>query len=337
MVDIGDWVDFARKVWDPSSNNKGLPFGSYLHANPPRRQRTLTGPLDPSQDSFWHRLQVFSSMEPEQTCYLQEQCKLLSMLPLEIRTIIYDMVLGGMMFHITKNTSDSNSRDFRILSHLCKRPDRINEDDHFECFDTTSQRPSSAPRRDYPQATGLLPLLVTCRRIYSEAIETLYSANAFEFWENRVAFKFLKVVVPPQRLGCIRHFRWNFRIPHHPNMNSRSQKDWSDLFTFFSKETSGLQHLYLKLMLNYPIEAEIKRTRDEDGLGWIKPMVLMAVNANRKRGCKVQIVTHSVVHEPDGIFKALSRANPTESSGHILVLACTEMHRRIRLSLDSHD
>ena len=337
MVDVSNWVDLALKVWDPSSRNKGLPFGSLLHATPPKRQRTLTGPLDTSQDSFWHKIQVLSSYEPERLCYLQEQCNFLSMLPLDIRIIIYEMVFGGMVFHITKNTSDSNNSDFRILSHICKRPDHINEADHFECFDSSSRRPSSAPRRDYPHATGLLPLLVSCRRIYSEAIDTLYSANAFEFWENRVALKFLKVVVPPQRLSSIRHFRWNFRIPHHPDINSRSQKDWSDLFTFFSDETSGLQHLYLKLMLNYPIEAEIQRTRDEEAFGWIRPMIVMAVDANRKRGCKVEIVTNGVVHEPDGIFKDITKAHPEYSYTSKLVLACTEMHRRIRVSLDSHD
>ena len=252
--------------------------------------------------------------------------------------IIYDMVLGGMMFHITKNTSDSNSHDFRILSHVCKRPDRINEEDqHFECFESTAKRPSSAPRRDYSQATGLLPLLVTCRRIYSETVDLLYSANGFEFWENRVTFKFLKMVVPPQRLGSIRYFRWNLRLPHHPSRNEQSQKDWSDLFTFFSKETSGLQHLHLKLMLNYPIEAEIQRTRDEDASAWIQPMVHMAIDANRHRGCTVQVVTHSVIHEPDIIFRALSRANPTESHNDVLSMTCTEMHRRIRLSLDNHE
>ena len=336
MVDIGNWVD-ALKAWGLSPSNKGLPFGTYLHSSPPRRQRTLTGPLDPSQDSFWHKLQIFSSFEPEQACYLQEQCKFLSMLPLDVRMIIYDMVLGGMMFHITKNNSDSNSRDFRIFSRICQRPGLFNDNIHHECFDDSLRRPSSAPRRDYPQATGLLPLLVTCRRIYSEAIDTLYSANAFEFWENRVAFKFLKVVVPPQRLGCIRHFRWDFRIPHHPNINSRSQRDWSDLFAFFSHDTSGLQYLHLKLMLNYPIEAEIKRTRDEDAIGWIQPIVLMAVEANRRRGCKVEIVTNSIVHEPDSIFKGLSRSNSTETYNNVLRMACTELHRRIRLSLDSQD
>ena len=332
MVDLGSWVDLALKVWEPSSKNKGLPFGAYLHASPPRRQRTLTGPLDTSQESFWHRLQVFSSVEPEQRTYLQEQCSFLSMLPLDVRMIIYDIVLGGIVFHITTNESKS-----RILSHICKQPDHISDENHQLCFTTSSKRPSSAPRDDYPQATGLLRLLVTCRRIYSEAIETLYSANTFEFWENRVAFRFLKVMVPPQRLQCIRRFRWDMQIPHHPNSNSRSRRDWSDLFTFFANETSGLQHLYLKLKKNHPTEVEIKQTRDEDAEGWIQPMVLMAVDANRRRGCKVEIVTNGVVHEPDNIFKTLAHVNSTERYDSIMKMACAEMHRRIRLSFDSHD
>lgn len=328
MVDLGSWVD-AFKVWEPAANHKGLPFGSYLHSTPPRRQRTLTGPLDPQQDSFWRKLQVLSYVEPEQHTYLQEQCKFLSMLPLDVRMIIYDMVLGGIVFHITTNESKS-----RILSHMCKRPDRLSDMVHQDCFDISAKRPSSAPRADYPQATGLLPLLVSCRRIYSEAIDTLYSANTFEFWENRVAFKFLKVMVPPQRLQSIRRFRWDMQIPHHPNLGSRSLRDWSDLFDFFANETSGLQHLYLKLKKNYPMETAIQQTRDEDAVGWIQPMVLMAVNANRKRGCKVEIVVNSVVHEPDDIFKSVAHAHTNETHDKVLRKACVEMHRRIRLSLD---
>ena len=330
MVDFGSWVD-ALKVWEPATKNKGLPFGSYLHSTPPRRQRTLTGLLDPEQESFWHRLQVLSYVEPEQHTYLQEQCKFLSMLPLDVRMIIYDMVLGGMVFHITTNESKS-----RILSHICKRPDHISDEDHQDCFDTSAKRPSSAPRADYPQATGQLPLLVSCRRIYSEAIDTLYSANTFEFWENRVAFKFLKVMLPPQRLQGIRRFRWDMQLPHHPSLDNRSLRDWSDLFSFFEKETSSLQHLYLKLKRNFPMEAAIMQTKDWNAENWVQPMVLMAVNAHRKRCCKVEIVVNGVVHEPDSIFKTIAHANTNETYDTILAKACMEMHRRIRLSLDSH-
>ena len=329
MVDLTPITDLAYKFFD-SNQSKGLPFGSYLHASAPRRQRALTGPLDPNQDSFWHKLQVLSAVEPEQHTYLQEQCAFMSMLPLDIRLMIYDMFLGGRYFHVTTNESKS-----RILSHVCKRTASSKADDHQDCFSIPSseRRPSSAPREDYPVATGLLPLLVTCRRIYSEAIETLYSANTFEFWENRVALRFLKQMLPPQRLRSIRRFRWDMQIPHHPNINARSRRDWSDLFDFFANETSGLQHLYLKLKKNHPMEAEIAQTRDEDALRWIRPMVLMAVDANRKRGCKVEIVSNGVVHEPQAIFRSIADADRKRGFERVVELTCAEMHRRIRIGL----
>ncbi|KAK3707547.1 hypothetical protein LTR37_012042 [Vermiconidia calcicola] len=331
MVDFGSWVgSLALKVWEPSSSGKGLPFGSYLHSSPPRRQRTLTGPFDPAGESFWHMVQVYSTIEPEQHTDPQAQCKFLHKLPLDIRRIIYDMVLGGMVFHVTTNDSKT-----RIFSYICRLPEHINDENHIDCFAVSTRRPSSAPRDDYKHATGLLPLLVSCRRIYSEAIETLYSANTFEFWENRVAFGFLKVMVPPQRLRCIRRFRWDMQIPHHPNLNARSRRDWSDLFTFFTNDMCGLQHLHLKFNRSHRFESGIIQTKDEDASGWARPMIVMAIDAKRKRGCHVEVVTNGVVHEPDSIFKAIAHERITETFDMILEMACIELHRRIRLSLDS--
>jgi len=327
---LSSLADYAYGVFD-TQKTKGLPFGSYLHTSAPRRQRALTGPLDSSQDSFWHKLQILSAVEPQQQTYLQEQCGFLSMLPLDIRLMIYDMVLGGNFFHVTTNDSKS-----RLLAHICKQTS-TQQSDHQKCFAVTSreQRPSSAPREDYSDATGLLPLLVSCRRIYSEAIDILYNTNTFEFWENRVAWRFLKLTIPRQRLRSIRRFRWDMQIPHHPDTNARSRRDWSDLFVFFTNETCGLQHLYLKLKKNHPMEAGIAQTRDEDASGWIQPIVLMAVEANTKRGCKVEIVTNGVVHEPKAIFQGFAREDKARTFDQNMELACSEMHRRMRLSLAS--
>ncbi len=254
------------------------------------------------------------------------------MLPLDVRMMIYETVLGNMAFHIG---TPNNETSGRMLCYICQRPQGIEDDNHQECLDPSRRRPSSAPREDYSNATGLLPLLVSCRQIYSEAIETLYSANIFEFWQNQVAFKFLKIILPPQRLRCIRHFRWAMQFPHHPNINSRSQRDWSDLFAFFANETYGLQHLYLKLKRNHPVEAIIRQTPDDKAEGWIQPMLLMALDANRKRGCHVEIVTNGVVHEPVAIFHAINAAHKEYDYRDRLDLACTELHRRIRLSFDA--
>lgn len=311
---------------------KGLPFGALLHVTPPRRPRALTGPLGKKAQppGFWQKMTGFSNADIEQYTASQKQCALLTVLPLDIRMMIYDLVLGGMYFHIGTSHIDSSGR---MLCFICQRPRGTADDDHQECLAPSGHRPSSAPREDYAQATGLLPLLVTCRQVYSEAIETLYSSNTFEFWQNQVAFRFLKVMIPPQRLRCIRRFRWAMQFPHHPYINARSQRDWSDLFSFFANETYGLQHLHLKLKRNHPVEAIIRETPDERGVGWMKPIVLMAIDAHRKRGCLVEIVTNGIVHDPVSIYHYVLEAHSNEAYNSVLDLCCAEMHKRIRLSL----
>ncbi|GAB7364060.1 hypothetical protein MBLNU230_g4614t1 [Neophaeotheca triangularis] len=321
-------VQWAQKQIEPW---KGLPFGPTLREKRPRRQRALTGPLDPSEDSFMHRLQVFMATESAQHTSSQPHCAFLTKLPLEIRLIIYEMVLGGMAFHLQGTESRA-----RILHNVCRVPGRINEPQvHGDCHIATTQRPSSAPRDDYETATGLLPLLVTCRVIYSEAIETLYGSNAFEFTQNWAAFRFLKITIPPQRLHCIRHFRLYFRLPHHPVRNGNSKRDWVELWNFFSQEMTGLTKLHLRLLLMQPTEALIKGTDDnsDEAVNWIKPMLLMAVEANRKRGCKVEIVTNGVVHDLHAIWKVTGTDNATRSPEDIMGFCCATVHERIRLSL----
>ena len=323
-VQFNPSVQWANKFVEPI---RGLPFGTYLHAAPPKRQRTLTAPLDPIEASFWDRFQVFSAGEAEQRTLDQRESLFISKLPIDVRMIVYDLVLGGMVFHL-----DAQNMHSRILLYICRQPDAINDANH-QCHALSSQRPSSAPRQEHQQATGLLPLLVTCRRIYTEAIHTLYSANTFEFSRNAAAMRFLKVMVPPQRLHSIRHFRWYFRIPHHPSLNSRSRRDWSDLFEFFTKEMTGLQSLYLVLQTNYPMQARIRDTDDAEGADWMKPVLLMAVEASRTRGCRVELVTEGVVHDLNQIFKETARGHTPAHADEILELTCVHVHRRVRLSL----
>lgn len=323
-VQFNPSVQWANKFVEPI---RGLPFGAYLHATAPRRQRALTAPLHPVEGSIWNRLHVFSAAGPEQFTLEQRESLFFSRLPLDVRLMIYEMILGGMVFHL-----DAQNMHNRILLNICRQPERINDANH-QCHAPSSPRPSSAPRGDYMQATGLLPLLVTCRRVYSEAIETLYSSNTFEFSRNAAAMRFLKVMVPPQRLHSIRHFRWYFRIPHHPCLNFRSRRDWNDLFDFFMREMTGLQSLYLVLQTNYPIQARIRDTDDAEGADWIRPMVQMAVEASRKRGCKVELVTEGVVHDLDQLFKDTARESVAAGFEENIELASALVHRQIRHSM----
>lgn len=336
----GSWGDLALRTWvniNPSTQwaNKqvepfrGLPFGTYLHTARPRRQRRLTGPLDATQHSLWHRLQILSSLEPEQQTTDQTQSSFLTKLPYDIRLMIYDMVLGGNVLHL-----NAQNQKARILHHVCKHPKEIdNVGMHQDCSGIMTVRPSAAPREDYPEATGLLPLLVTCRRVYSEAINTLYSANTFEFTQNFAAFTFLKFMLPAQRMASFRHFRLHLRVPRHPALNSRALRDWQDLWSFFRHEMPGLLSLYLQIQMLQPMEEQIQSTNDDDAAAWIAPMIIMAVDAQQKRGCSVIIQIRDQRHEPARMFLDFTRVNAGASTEQVLRSTCAALHEKIRVSL----
>jgi hypothetical protein len=316
---------WANKIVAPY---KGLPFHDYLRATPPKRPRALTGPIDPAQGSLWHRFQVFAGTELDQQFYEQDQSEFLAKLPLDIRMIIYEMVLGAKVFHL--NAPDRRSPI--LHHHICTRPETIGNPNH-QCHELPLHRNSTSDSQDgHAACTALLPLLLSCRRVYSEAIHLLYSSNTFEFTQNFAAFRFLKLVLPPQRLHSIRRFRMRMRVPHHPSINSRSQRDWNDLFRFFAHEMSGLQSLFLVLDPNQPMITQIVTTHDSEGTDWVRPMVLMAIEANRKRTCKVEIVTEGVVHDLKQIFHDTVHDNRDAGSEKVLELACIHVHERIRLS-----
>ncbi|KAK0269971.1 hypothetical protein LTR35_014437 [Friedmanniomyces endolithicus] len=315
------WAVKVAEQW------KGLPFGKYLHQSPPRRQRTLTGPVDPSQHSLWHRLQIFSNVSTSQHTLEQTHSPFFSRLPLDIRIIIYELVLGGMVFHIESATPQS-----RIYHLICNRPLAIDEPNH-QCHELTTQRPSSAPRDDYQEASGLLPLLVTCRRAYSECVGTLYSANTFQFTSNHAAFRLLKVMVPPQRLRSLRHFRMVMRLPHHPHMNSRSKRDWAALWEFFAGEMVGLQSLYLKLLMLHDTQEQVRRTEDAEGAEWIWPMVGMAAAVSRTRGCRVEVMTGGEVQDLGRMLKETASADVAVNDAALVRSVCVQVHRRMRISL----
>lgn len=333
------WGDLALQCWvnvNPSPQwanrqiepYRGLPFGTYLHSARPRRQRTLTGPLEPSEESFWDRFKLLS-WETEQRTEDQSNCGFLSRLPYDIRIMIYEMVLGGNVLHLSAQSPKS-----RIIHYTCNRPEEVDhEGANHTCSDSAAGRPSSAAREERPKATGLLPLLVCCRQIYSEAINTLYSANTFAFTQNFAAFTFLKIMVPPQRIPAIRRFRLHMRIPRHPSLNSRATRDWQDLWAFFDNDMTGLQSLYLELQMLQPTEAHIESTPDDKAESWIKPIVAMAVDAYRRRGCVVELETRHVRHYPAQSFFSLKRHHAMMDDREAMSMTCTSLHRSIRLSL----
>lgn len=325
LVNVSPSVQWANKMADPFL---GLPFGAYIHGGRPRRQRRLTMTAK-SDDSLWSRLHLFSAEDIAGETYEQSQSSFLSKLPLDVRMIIYEMVLGNMTFHVSAGDNHS-----RIHHFVCRVPDRIAQSQaHGQCHDLTSKRPTSAPREANPHATGLLPLLVTCRKVYSEAINILYSANRFEFTQIHTAFRFLTRMVPQPRLPVIRHFILKMAVPRHPDLNSRTKRDWRDLFKLFSSEMPGLQSLHLTLMMLENVKQTIRETADADGTTWIKPMMSMAVEGYEKRGCRTQLVIDGTSHDLISIYRSTPVGHAEIFPEMRLDGACITLHQRIRISL----
>jgi hypothetical protein len=326
LVNVSPSVQWANKVAEPW---QGLPYGIYLHGGRPRRPRTLTMATTCPQDSLWHRLQVLAALTSEQKCDHQPESGFLSRLPLDVRMIIYDLILGGSTIHVSAGNNHS-----RIYHFICQVPDRITQSQiHGQCHQLSVQRPPSNPREQNLQATGLLPLLVTCRQVYSEAIHTLYSSNAFEFTQIHTAFRFLTRMIPQPRLPAIRHFVLKMAIPRHPHLNGRTKRDWNDLFKLFSSEMLGLQSLHLTLGMLESVKQTIRDTADRDGALWVKPMMEMAIDAYSRRGCKVQLVIDGVPHDLVQIYRAVPTGHTEIFPEMRMDGACTILHQRIRVSL----
>ncbi|KAG9236731.1 hypothetical protein BJ875DRAFT_210704 [Amylocarpus encephaloides] len=149
------------------------------------RTRALTLPLPPETRNRQKTLD-------------QSQCDLLNKLPSEVRQIIWKECLGGMTLHI-------DIRDRRLRRFPCSSPDP--KLCHESCW-TWYPRPNAVPKRQ------LLALLLSCRQVYSEAIDLTYSSNTFDmiFPESIV---YLPDLVLPQRLVAIRsiHLQWTFTQP----------------------------------------------------------------------------------------------------------------------------
>ncbi|EMC98372.1 hypothetical protein BAUCODRAFT_423004 [Baudoinia panamericana UAMH 10762] len=328
FVQLNPSAPWAIKV---AESWRGLPFGKYLQKSPPRRRRSVTGPSSTARVPLWCGGSIVVNQDYP---YEQAESLFFSKLPLDVRVIIYEMVLGGMLFHI-----DSERQDGRIFHSICASPETVGEVHHHpheacDSLNLAAARNNMSPsRQETPEPSGFLPLPMTCRKAYTEAIEVLYNSNVFDFTSNNVAFRFLKTMIPTQRLRSIRHFRMTMRIPHHPAMNSRSRRDWNALFEFFGDQMSGLRNLYLKFLMLHPCQQQIRNTEDANGVHWIRPMVSMAADSKRKRGCTVEIMTG---HELQNLGLAYEQAEQYITSGdyeEIVRLTCLTVHKRIRVSL----
>ncbi|RJE27153.1 hypothetical protein PHISCL_00506 [Aspergillus sclerotialis] len=151
---------------------------------PPRRRRPLTPPLLPLKDT--------TPIAPEAASQSQSP---FFRLPLELREIIYKQVLGDSNIHI------KNGKSLRHLRCKCTSCPGIG---YYFYYGSTWKKPWECDGTKYDYDGDRLPvsLLRSCRRVYTEAIDLLYSSNIFSFRDANTLQRFL-CSMPSQRKELI--------------------------------------------------------------------------------------------------------------------------------------
>lgn len=121
-------------------------------------------------------------------------------LPKEVRLMIYEEVLGGMVFHIVR-------RKDKLGHKLCKGSGDPEQCISNHCRGFKIQSGVHAGRGN----GGLIQTLQTCRKVYSEAINILYSNNVFNF-DSLESFVSFSCEILPQRLDNVRRIQLDFRF-----------------------------------------------------------------------------------------------------------------------------
>ncbi|OCK80181.1 hypothetical protein K432DRAFT_353504 [Lepidopterella palustris CBS 459.81] len=161
---------------------------AYFQRQP--RERSLTLPLPPSSPSFQVK---------QRTCN-QSQSALLSKMSTELRLLIWEFAIADEVVHIVQQRK-------RLCNTVCtESPDSV--DGFHRCLGYVSgygdiwlQQPGAK----------LLSLLKTCRLVYSEAIDILYSRNTFRL-EHLDTLSHFSTITLPSRFNSIRslHLYWYF-------------------------------------------------------------------------------------------------------------------------------
>lgn len=111
-----------------------------------------------------HRKSISESSNPS----VLQSCSLLARLPWEIRSQIWRYVLGDNVFHIELLPGRLGSR---VCSGCMEEAEQCHGLWHFEGTEENSC---------FAQKFGMMSLPQTCRQVYHETIDLVYSSNTFD-------------------------------------------------------------------------------------------------------------------------------------------------------------
>ncbi|KAH3914110.1 hypothetical protein HBH56_098890 [Parastagonospora nodorum] len=159
-----------------------------------RRDRSRLLPRNPPKRQHPPRPPISQEMRNEQA-----ECPLFSPnFPAELRLSIYEAVLGDQhrLMHVIPFDDQSN----RVGRRRCIDTAFEGPTWQHKCFGTWLERETSSRRRDYTfySCDRYLALVLSCHRIYLEAINVMYTANKFSVKGARGIEAFHSVTPQPQ-------------------------------------------------------------------------------------------------------------------------------------------
>ncbi|KAL8788243.1 MAG: hypothetical protein Q9213_001763 [Squamulea squamosa] len=174
-------------------------------------------------------------------------------LPVELRLAIYDMVISNKRFEL-KN----------VPKHIV-----LQQRLEMEAVDvrggTMAKQVVNWNKKLYN-----LSLPLTCRRMYHETIDLLYSSNTFIFDDPHVLVNLATFCLPPQRLRAIRHLDITWKLPGSYYWYSQRAYDkiaWEECWTVV---TTKLQLSSLRVAME---NADSSWPRDESNYNRIRPLL----------------------------------------------------------------
>ncbi|KAL9085803.1 MAG: hypothetical protein Q9165_007435 [Trypethelium subeluteriae] len=255
---------------------------------PDQRERDLEIPLEhpvPVRESQ-SRLKSSKRATTLQQTRSQQQCLLLQKLPLEVRLLIWEHCIGGELLHIVREPGrlghvicpfrrtdpllDFSSNPFtseatRMVIEECTSPNYTSnhicwspEDADGLSYARTPE--SGLSRLNIGSKQAFLPLLQTCRQVYSEALPILYQTNVFDIKSLDALLYLPRTTIHVDMIRTLR-LSWDFCAdPLRPRLNANPPPGRRSLFadaippfdldtwlracTFLSK-MKGLQQLVL--------------------------------------------------------------------------------------------
>ncbi|KAL9005545.1 MAG: hypothetical protein Q9188_001706 [Gyalolechia gomerana] len=209
---------------------------------------------DSTASSRFGQRRTRRALSATRTLKSQSKCTFLNKVPGEIRNVIYMLVLGDRCLAIyDRGLGPWKSR----VRHLEVPP---------------SQMGFTDPLLFLPK--NKLAILQTCRQLYVEAVDILYSTNHFQVlrMQDLKCFHQFMLSISPTRLASITDLTLVINVeyfePLHP-LASNMFKRWKKLWTVICMHMSGLRYLTLYLRNMWAVE-NLKLTPDTY---WVKPFL----------------------------------------------------------------